>query len=152
MDRPGSTDLQEAPRSLREREPAEAHVYSSRQLSTRSSPLEYEKANESFRKRKPGQHQITIGKADKSTVDLLEDVPESAQLFLEYTNVKAWVPAMAPGGNSILPGIPKITLPTFKKSSQNEAPSESDNMRQVRPIGPGTAVMSLSLMCMTCCM
>lgn len=104
---------------------------SSRQLSTRSSPLEYEKASESFRKRKPGQHRITIGKADKSTVDLLEDVPEGAQLFLEYTNVKAWVPSMAPGGN-ILPGIPKITLPTFSRNAQNEAPAESDKMRQVR--------------------
>ena len=135
MERSSSTDLPDRTRSWRERErePAEARVInSSRQLSTRSSPVEYEKASESFRKRKPGQHKITIGKADKSTVDLLEDVPEGAQLFLEYTDVKAWVPSMAPGGNSILPGIPKITLPTFKRNSQNEAPAESDKMRQVR--------------------
>lgn len=133
MERSNSTDLQERTRSWRGREGAEEKVgnHSSRQLTTRSSPLEYEKASESFRKRKPGQHKITIGKVDKGTVDLLENVPESAQLFLEYTDVKAWVPAMAPGGSSILPGIPKITLPSFKRKSQNEAPSEGDKMRQV---------------------
>ena len=135
MDRSQSTELSEHRRSFaREREPAEALVSTSgRKLPTRTSPSEFEQGSGSFKSRKPGQHKITIGKSDKSTVDLLEDVPESAQLFLEYKDVKAWVPSMAPGGASILPGIPRITLPTFRRASKQDAPpSESEKMRQVR--------------------
>ena len=133
MERSQSIDLERKPSAARTREPAEALVSASgRKLPTRTSPSEFESASGSFKKRRPGQHKITIGKSDKSTVDLLEDVPRNAQLFLEYKDIKAWVPAMAPGGSSILPGIPKITLPTFGRAGkQDEPPSESDKMRQV---------------------
>ena len=98
-----------------------------------SSPVDFEQPPNSFKSRKPGQHDITIGKLDKSTVDLLEEVPLENQLYLEYQSVRAWVPAMAPGGGGILPGIPKFTLPSLKSSrtKQTEAPEEKDKMRQV---------------------
>lgn len=98
-----------------------------------NSPVDFEQPPNSFKSKEPGQHDITIGKLDKSTVDLLEEVPLEKQLYLEYQNVRAWVPAMAPGGGGILPGIPKFTLPSFKSSRarQTEAPEASDKMRQV---------------------
>ncbi|KAL3132535.1 hypothetical protein ABBQ32_009078 [Trebouxia sp. C0010 RCD-2024] len=98
-----------------------------------SSPVDFEQQPTSFKSKTTGQHDITIGKPDKSTVDLLEEVPLENQLYLEYRNVRAWVPAMAPGGGGILPGIPKFTLPSFKsnKTKQTEAPAEKDKMRQI---------------------
>ena len=108
---------------------------SGRRLSelSNNSPVDFEQATASFKKQRPGQHQISIGKPDKNTVDLLEEVPTENQLYLEYTNVRAWVPAMAPGGASILPSLPKLSLPSFKSSAskQIEAPAANDNMRQV---------------------
>jgi len=87
----------------------------------------------SFKRQKAGQHQVSIGKPDKNTVDLLEEVPQDNQLYLEYSNVRAWVPAMAPGGASILPSLPKLSIPTFNSSAtrQTEAPAAADKMRQV---------------------
>ena len=125
----------ESERSRQVRNPLERHSGRLSQLSN-SSPVDFEQPPNSFKKRKAGQHNVSIGKPDKSTVDLLENVPLENQLFLEYTNVKAWVPAMAPGGGGILPGIPKFVLPSFKssKTKQAEAPAEKDNMRQVRCI------------------
>ncbi|KAL0032350.1 hypothetical protein WJX79_006390 [Trebouxia sp. C0005] len=40
---------------------------------------------------------------------------------------------MAPGGASILPSLPKLSIPTFKSSAtkQREAPAAADNMRQI---------------------
>lgn len=131
MDRMTSIEL-ESERSRRFRTSLEGVSGRMSQLSN-SSPVDFEQPPNSFKKQKAGRHQITIGKPDKSTVDLLEEVPLENQLYLEYTNVKAWVPAMAPGGGGILPGIPKFTLPSFRsrKSKKTEAPAESDKMRQV---------------------
>lgn len=132
MERMASNDL-ESERSRRIRTSLDGNSGRMSQLSN-SSPVDFEQPPNSFKKRKPGQHDIIIGKPDKSTVDLLEEVPLENQLFLEYTNVRAWVPAMAPGGGGILPGIPKFTLPSFKssKTKQTEAPAEKDKMRQVK--------------------
>jgi len=111
MQRMSSNDLPESERSRRARASMEREASTSgRQLSqlSNSSPVDFEQSTGSFKKQKPGQHQISIGKPDKNTVDLLEEVPEEAQLYLSYTNVRAWVPAMAPGGASILPSLPKL--------------------------------------------
>ena len=108
---------------------------SGRQLSglSNSSPVDFEQTPSSFKRQTAGQHQVSIGKPDKNTVDLLEEVPQDSQLYLEYSNVRAWVPAMAPGGASILPSLPKLSIPTFKSSAtkQTEAPAAADKMRQV---------------------
>ena len=141
MERMASNDL-ESERSRRFRTSLDGNSGRMSQLSN-SSPVDFEQPPNSFKKRKPGQHDITIGKPDKSTVDLLEEVPLENQLFLEYTNVRAWVPAMAPGGGGILPGIPNFTLPSFKssKSKQTEAPAEKDKMRQVKLSSKPVCVM-----------
>lgn len=140
MERMASTEL-ESEHSRRFRTSLEGPSARVSQLSN-SSPVDFEQPPNSFKKQKPGQHDITIGKPDKSTVDLLEEVPLENQLYLEYQNVRAWVPAMAPGGGGILPGIPKFTLPSFKSSrtKQTEAPEEKDKMRQV-----GVLLLSLRL-------
>ena len=131
MERMASSEL-ESEHSRRFRSSLEGTSGRVAQLSN-NSPVDFEQPPNSFKKQQPGQHNITIGKPDKSTVDLLEEVPLENQLYLEYQNVRAWVPAMAPGGGGILPGIPKFTLPSFRSSraKQIKAPEERDNMRQV---------------------
>lgn len=132
-----SSDMLESERSRRIRSSLEGQTSTSgRHLSqlSNSSPVDYEQQpRNSFKKMRPGQHDISIGKPDKNTVDLLEEVPKENQLYLRYTNVRAWVPAMAPKGGGILPGIPQLTLPSFKSKSskQTKAPSANDNMRQI---------------------
>lgn len=131
MERMASTEL-ESEHSRRFRMSLDGN--SGRAQLSNNSPVDFEQPPNSVKKQKVGQHNITIGKPDKSTVDLLEEVPLENQLYLEYQNVRAWVPAMAPGGGGILPGIPKFTLPSFKSSrtKQTEAPEAKDKMRQVR--------------------
>ena len=132
-----SSDLLESEHSHRIRSSMEGQTSTSgRHLSqlSNSSPVDYEQQpRNSFKKMRPGQHDISIGKPDKNTVDLLEEVAKENQLYLQYTNVRAWVPAMAPKGGGILPGIPQLTLPSFrsKSSQQTKAPSANHNMRQV---------------------
>ena len=137
MERMSSSELPESERTRRARAAMGSEVSTSgRNLSglSNSSPVDFEQAPKSFNKQRPGQHQISIGKPDKNTVDLLEEVPLENQLYLEYTNVRAWVPAMAPGGASILPSLPKLSIPAFKSSAskQTAAPAAKDKMRQVQ--------------------
>ena len=136
MERMSSSDLLESDYARRARASLDRGTSTSgRQLPvplSNNSPVDYEQPRLSFKKRRPGQHNITIGEPDKNTVDLLEQVPLENQLYLEYTNVRAWVPAMAPKGGGILPGIPHITFPSFRsKSKKTQQPTASDNMRQV---------------------
>lgn len=78
-----------------------------------------------------GSHVITIG-SNASAVELLDELPDDKQIFLEYESLDAWVPAMAAPGGSFIAGLPSLSIPSlnFRKKAQPEQGHQCSRLKQ----------------------
>lgn len=98
-----------------------------------SQPIENGTASQQV----PDSHVISIGASEESRVELLEAVPASRQIVLEYPSINASVPAAAPVGSSIIPGLPKLSLaslPFMNKKEDHQGVTPPPQSRQVTSV------------------